>query len=78
MKIPPNGSRVIPCGRTDRHDDVFRFFEKASKNKIRNYFCLVPKNSPSFRNSFSCSGDDFRVSRQKRWILGHNLSGSDH
>ena len=38
MKIPPGGSRVVPCGRTDEQTDMtkvivaFRNFAKAPKN----------------------------------------------
>ena len=33
---PPSGSRVLPCGRTDGHDEVnvaSRNFENAPKNR---------------------------------------------
>jgi len=28
MKIRPMGVRVVPCGRTDRHDEANRQFSK--------------------------------------------------
>jgi hypothetical protein len=41
-EIPPSGSRVFPCGRTDRHDEVdsrfSKFCERDQKGEIESEF----------------------------------------
>jgi hypothetical protein len=33
---PPIGSRVVPCGPTDRHEEDFRYFAKAPEKRFVN------------------------------------------
>jgi hypothetical protein len=47
---PSNGSRVVPCGRTDRHDKansrVSQFCEKCLKTKAGS---VIPQNEDAVR-----------------------------
>jgi len=33
---PSSGSRVVPCGPTDRHEEVFRYFANARNKRFVN------------------------------------------
>ena len=59
---PSSGSRVVPCGRTDRRADmtklivVFRNFANALKNVNTNHSCEVFKKIRPPRGEF-CNAD---------------------
>jgi hypothetical protein len=60
---PSSGSRVVPCGRTDRHDEANRRFSPFCERAKNTYFTLV--------------GTSCVIMRVRHLlVLGHGTGGS--
>ena len=73
-EYPPNGSRVVPCGRTDRHDETDILFSKFSERP------LETKNNQRFSSAASvCICIYIRItSTNSHFILHDNIQRGSH